>query len=120
MTAPETAKKPAYTYVQAERDDKGQLVANGKLKKGMKIGSEVHRDFVLREMNTGDMLDAEREAGTETPLNYNTQVLLRQLVKVGTFDGPFVVSMLRQLSAQDFNLLRDAQAELSLAGEVQQ
>lgn len=116
MSAPENT----YRHVQAERDDKGRLQATGTLKKGIKIGSEQHKSFVMREINTGDLLDAEREATTDTALNYNAAVLVRQLVKIGSFEGPFTIGMIRALPPGDFNTLREAQAELSIAGEVEQ
>jgi phage FluMu protein gp41 len=116
-----TEKKAAkYKYVQADRDDKGRLVAKGRLKRGLKIGTEVHHDFVLHEALTGDLLDAEREASTDLPLNFNMALLVRQIESVGTYSDAITLGMLRNLSPGDSATMREAQAELSIAGEVEQ
>ena len=107
-------------YVQAARDDKGRLIAKGMLKYGVKIGSELHKEFVLREALTGDVMDAELNASTSNPLNFNIELLRHQLVSIGTFDGALDIGMLRTMRTADTNILRAAQAELDLAGEAEQ
>ncbi|TCS35798.1 phage FluMu protein gp41 [Paucimonas lemoignei] len=77
----------------------------GKFKKGMKIGKEVHMDYELREMTTEDMLEAEVEAPLSTPMNYKAAVAARQLVRVGSYEGPFTTGMVRKLHPVDFNEL---------------
>jgi phage FluMu protein gp41 len=86
-------------------------------KKGMKVGSEAHKDFELRQMTTKDMLAAELEVSSAHPLNFSAQLATRQLVRVGTFTGPFVVSMVEGLDPVDFATLRNGLTEVSLLGE---
>lgn len=89
----------------------------GQFKKGMKVGKETHMDFELRQMTTADMLDAEMEAPTSKPLNYNAAMGSLLLVRVGTYEGPFTIGMIRALHPQDYNVLRDALFEVAKLGE---
>lgn len=96
----------------------------GSLNKGLLIEGVAHTEFEMREATVEDMLDAEQEAGVHTPLNFNAQMMVRQLVKVGTkdgkasFAGPFTIGMIRKLSPVDFRVLRNKQAELDKLGEA--
>ena len=89
----------------------------GTLKVGMSINGIVHTDFELREAMVDDLLDAENEADVTKPLNFNAQLMVRQLVKVGTFEGPFTVGMIRRLKPTDWRILRAAQSEVDDMGE---
>lgn len=89
----------------------------GKFKKGMKVGKEIHMDFVLRPMTTEDMLDAEMEVSSAKPMNYSAELAARQLVRVGTYDGPFTSGMVKKLSPEDFHTLRAGLTEVAMLGE---
>jgi phage FluMu protein gp41 len=89
----------------------------GTLKYGLKVGDTVHRDFALREATTDDLIAAEEEAGPEKQIAFNAALIAIQLVRIGTFEGPFTPSMIRALKASDFWKLRTAQVELEAAGE---
>ncbi|WP_025918203.1 phage tail assembly protein [Herminiimonas sp. CN] len=89
----------------------------GQFKKGMKVGKDVHMDFELREMTTEDMLDAELEVSSAKPMNFNAELAMRQLVRVGSYEGPFTVGMIRKLAPPDFHLLRTGLAEVAKLGE---
>lgn len=89
----------------------------GTFKKGMKIGSEVHMDFELREMTTADMLDAELLVPANKPANFAAALASVQLVRAGTHTGPFTLSMVRNLGPVDFNLLRQGLNEVAALGE---
>jgi phage FluMu protein gp41 len=89
----------------------------GKFKRGMKVGKETHLEFELREMTTADMLDAEMEVSAGKPINFSAALASMQLVRVGSYDGPFTFKMVRGLHPDDFNLLRDALNEVALLGE---
>lgn len=101
----------------------------GKFKHGMKIGEVLHTDFEMREADTEDMMEAEMEAarvggGAHTPIIFNAQMMLRQLVKVTTADGaefagPFTTNMLKKLKTADYRALRAKQAELDELGEAE-
>ncbi|MBF8179660.1 hypothetical protein [Herminiimonas contaminans] len=107
------------------------LTFKGKLKKGLKVGKKTHMAFELRQMTTKDMLQAELEASTATPLNYSAELITLQLVSVGRFEGtgeeaayvaefegPFVVSMIHDLAdPSDFHALRDGLQKVAILGE---
>jgi|GEM_PF-765019 Mu-like prophage FluMu protein gp41 len=113
--------KPKYSpkYVQPERNDKGRLVAKGTLKHGLKIGDEVHREFEMQEPNTGDLFAAEQETTVQNVMTFNGALMARQLVRIGSFAGPFTLGMIGTLRTVDFNLLREAQTELDVLGEAE-
>lgn len=90
----------------------------GTLPHGLKIDGVTHRDFELREATVGDMFDAENDSDVTRPLAFNGQMMLRQLVSVGTFTGPFTMGMLRGLKPADYRTLRNKQMELESEGET--
>lgn len=92
-------------------------IAKGTLKRGLKIGEVVHTEFEMREYDVGDLLDAETETSVVAVLGFNAQLMTRQLIRVGTFKGPFTVNQLRQLPAIDWRILRAAQGALESLGE---
>lgn len=89
----------------------------GKLQHGMTIEGVAHKEFEMREVSTGDLLDAENDAPVSKPLNFATALLTRQLLRIGDFTGPFTVGMLRKLDPVDYWILRDKQTELDRLGE---
>jgi len=86
----------------------------GNLPNGLVINGTTHRDFELREATVGDMFDAENDSDVTRPLAFNGQMMLRQLVRIGTFTGPFTVGMLRSLKPADYRTLRGKQMELEV------
>lgn len=91
----------------------------GSLKHGLSVSGVIHKDFELREALVDDILDAEIEVDVAKPLNFNAQMMVRQLIKVGTFDGPFTVGMIRRLKPLDWRILRAAQTEIDDRGEAE-
>lgn len=89
----------------------------GTLPNGLSVSGELHKKFQLREALVDDLLDAELEADVMKPLNFNAQLMVRQLVKVGTYEGPFTLGMIRRLKPADWRLLRAAQSEIDNLGE---
>lgn len=100
----------------------------GKFKHGLKIGEVNHTAFEMREADVEDMMEAEMEAarvggGTHTPILFNAQMMLRQLVKVtaedgSEFAGPFTTNMLKRLKPADYRALREKQGALDELGEA--
>lgn len=86
-------------------------------KKGMKVGKETHKEFELRQMTTDDLLDAENEVSSAKPLNFSAALASLQLVRVGTYNGPFTLKMVRALDPEDFNILRESLGEVAALGE---
>jgi phage FluMu protein gp41 len=92
----------------------------GTLKHGLKVGEVVHKDFEMREAITGDMFAAEAEADSSRPVSYQGALICQQLVRIGTFTGPFTLSLLGKLKIADFNILASAQRDLDAEGEDEQ
>lgn len=89
----------------------------GSLRLGLMINGVAHKDFILREATVDDLLDAELDADVTKPLNFNAQLMVRQLVKIGSFEGPFTVGQIRRLKPVDWRRLRAAQSEVDELGE---
>lgn len=92
----------------------------GPLRHGMTIEGVQHKTFELREATVDDLLDAENEADVTKPLNFNAQLMVRQLVRVGSYEGPFTLNMIRRLKPVDWRILRAAQSEVDDMGEGEQ
>lgn len=91
--------------------------AHGKLPVGLEVKGKKLRDFVMRPYDVGDMFDAEAETPAFNTLAFNGQLMVRMLERVGDFEGPFTLNMLRGLKPQDWNMLRQAMTELEKLGE---
>jgi phage FluMu protein gp41 len=84
----------------------------GTLKHGLKIGDQVHKEFEFRpEVTAGDYFAAEDEAGGNGTLRFKAALVARQLVRIGSFTGPFSSAVLGKLKPTDLAKLygvRDA------------
>lgn len=109
--------KAAYKYVTTAADQHGRILARGELKRGLKIGTEIHKSFEMREAMAKDMFAAESAVPGAGDLQFNAAVWAQTLIRVGTFEGPFTLGMLGELTQQDYAILRDAQMEIDTAGE---
>lgn len=93
---------------------------SGPLKFGIMIEGELHKNFQIREALLDDLLETEQVVDLIKPLNFNAELMARQLVKMGSFEGPFTVGMLRhRMKPADWRILRAAQTELDAVGEVE-
>lgn len=91
----------------------------GDLRYGLTIDGVMMKPFVMRDATVDDLLDAETEADITKPLNFNAQLMVRQLLRVGTFEGPFTLNMIRRLKPADWRILRAAQSEIDAQGEAE-
>ena len=90
----------------------------GTFTNGMKIGDKIYKDFEMRPVLTmQEMFNAEQQASVDSVLSFNGAMMAMQLVRVGDFDGPFVFSMIGDLSPVDYKKLRDTQLELDKLGK---
>ncbi len=98
----------------------------GKLTHGLKIGEDVHTDFVLREATAGDIIDStvEAERLMETARGHvlvaspglaGPHVLRRQIARIGGYDGVVTLKMLKSLSQEDLGILQDHADKLEVA-----
>jgi phage FluMu protein gp41 len=98
---------------------------------GLKVGEDVLKDAVLREITAGDIIDAQEEseklvltpAGPQlvpSPSLTGLNVLRRQIVRIGNVGGPLDLKMLKRLAPHDLNLLQAEADKLdqAVAAEV--
>lgn len=96
--------------------------------KPIKVAEVNYTHFEMREATVNDMFEAEMElarigGGAHTPLMFNGEMMVRQLVSVsndtgGNFAGPFTMNMLRAWGPRNYRALRAQQVELDLLGEA--
>ena len=86
-------------------------------KKGMKVGSKVYHQFELRQLTTGDLLDAEMMVPVSKPMNFNAALASLQLVRVDDYTGPFTLQMVRNLAPKDYDALVVGLEEVAKLGE---
>lgn len=93
---------------------------------GLKIADVTHKEVVMRELDSGDIIDAQMASEKITMLNnnpvvYTSDVLLglemlrRQIERIGTYEGPLSIKDLRKLSPSDFTLVQLKADELDMA-----
>lgn len=92
----------------------------GTLKHGLKIGDQVHKDFEFREGTAADYFAAEAEADSSKQISFRAALAAQQLQRIGTFNGPFTLSMLGKLHPSDLKMLMDAREALEAEGEGEQ
>lgn len=74
----------------------------------------------MREAMAGDFFAAESDASPDKLMSYRAACIACQLVSIGTFTGPFTMSMLGKLKGRDFSILLRAQTDLDQMGEAPQ
>lgn len=92
----------------------------GVLKHGLKVGTEVHKSFEIREASAGDLFAAETVAGVDRPIAFAAALLCQQLQSIGTFTGPFTIELIGKLKRSDLNILQEARLALDDEGEAEQ
>ena len=105
-------------------DETGSVEANvtanpgkGTLRYGLKVGDQVHKQFELRQVTSGDYFAAEADASVSKDVTFRAALLARQLVRIGTFEGPFSLAVLAKVPPPDLNTMLDAREALELSGE---
>lgn len=92
----------------------------GILKHGLKVGTEVHKSFEIREASAGDLFAAEVEVTPERQYSFAAAMLCQQLLSIGTFTGPFTLAVLGKLKRSDLSILQEARLALDEEGEAEQ
>lgn len=92
-------------------------VVTGQLKHGLAFEGRLLKRFKMRDNSVDDLLAAEFEADISKPLNFSAQLMIRQLVSIDDFEGPFTLNMIKRLKPADWRILRAAQSELDSLGE---
>ncbi len=100
--------------------------ATAQLIDGFKVGEAIHKEAELRLPTAGDVIEAglESERAVLTPAGYvllmsptlvAQHVLCRQVVRIGTHQGPLTLAELKKLSERDLQLLQQLAAQLDSA-----
>lgn len=92
----------------------------GTLKHGLAIGDTVHKEFELRQCTGADYFAAEDHADSSKQVTYNAALVAQQLVRIGTFTGPFTLGMLGKMHPGDLMAMTTARAKLEVQGEDEQ
>lgn len=93
------------------------------LEHGLKAGESTHFEVGLRELESGDYIDAQLAAEKvlvqdgkaicyTSDVLYGLQLLVRQVEYIGKVQGPIDVKELRKLHQDDFKLLQIKASEL--------
>ena len=91
----------------------------GTLKRGLKVGEVMHKEFELRpDVTASDWFAAEDDAQSRTSLRFEAALVARQLVRIGSFEGPFSSALLGKLHPDDLAILLNAAKALEDAGNV--
>lgn len=102
-------------------------IGEGKFIKPVELAGVSYTHFKLREATLDDMFEVEMELsqtgrGTHTPIAFNGEMMMRQMVKVynvdgSEFAGPFTMNMLRKFGPKNYSAIRAKQMEIDLLGE---
>ncbi|HDR0995753.1 TPA: phage tail assembly protein [Pasteurella multocida] len=91
-----------------------------RLKQGLMYGDEPQYDVVLRDLTTGDLIDAELAAErlmldkqgnpvlVASQVLFSYELLRRQIASIGKLNGPISLAQLRSLSPDDLALINAA------------
>ncbi|CAM3169770.1 phage tail assembly protein [Moritella viscosa] len=96
------------------------------LNDGLTISDVTHSEVTMRELSSGDVIDAQLASEkivimNDRPVVYTSDVLLglellrRQVESVGSYAGPLSIKDLRKLSPPDLTLLQLKADELDMA-----
>ncbi len=90
---------------------------------GYKVGEHTHLEVGLRELNSGDYIDAQMAAEKVAVVDgeaiaytsnvlYGLELLCRQVDYIGKVPGPLDAKDLRKLHQDDFKLIQEKAQEL--------
>lgn len=82
------------------------------------VGAQVATDVEVRPALLEDLLEAEKEAHPGvSPTGFNVALACRQIVRAGTFTGPFTIGQFKAMRPANWYAIRDAVAEADELGE---
>ncbi|MBV7315446.1 phage tail assembly protein [Shewanella sp. NIFS-20-20] len=90
---------------------------------GLKAGESTHLEVGLKELTSGDYIDAQLAAekvvvqdgkaiAYTSDVLYGLELLVRQVEYIGAVQGPISIKELRKLHQDDFTLLQNKASEL--------
>lgn len=96
------------------------MTKTGTLKHGLKVGETRHTEFEIREATTGDLFAAELQVDPKNGIAFSGQMLCQQLVRIGSYTGPFTIEVIGMLKPTDYDRLQSARLALEAEGEAEQ
>ncbi|GAB1260784.1 hypothetical protein [Aurantivibrio plasticivorans] len=91
----------------------------GKFKFGFSVEGVLETEYEIAPItNMGQLFAAEVEADPKKPLQFQAALIAQQLKRIGNFEGPFTLGLMRRLRVEDFNELREAQRQLEEREEL--
>lgn len=92
-----------------------------KLPAPWRIAGQVVTEVELRPPTLEDLVEAEKEAHPgANPTAFNVALACRQMVRAGTYTGPFTYGQLKGVKPRIWYAIRDALEEADLLGEGEQ
>lgn len=88
-----------------------------KLKKPWTIGGQDATEIEVRPATVDDTCQAEQKASPIHPNSFNVEMACLQVVRIGTFTGPFVPGHFKKLRDNRFAEVRAAMQEADQLGE---
>lgn len=93
------------------------------LEHGLQVGEKAHFEVGLKELTSGDYIDAQLAAekvivnddkaiAYTSDVLYGIELLVRQVEYIGSIQGPISIKELRKLHQDDFKMLQDKASEL--------
>ncbi|MBY8218929.1 phage tail assembly protein [Vibrio fluvialis] len=93
------------------------------LQHGYKVGESTHLEVGLKELNSGDYIDAQvaaekvivhegKAVAYTSDVMYGLELLVRQVEYIGQVQGPLSVKELRKLHQDDFMMIQKKAQEL--------
>lgn len=82
-----------------------------------KIGGQVAKDIEVRPALMEDVCKAEEDATPMRPNSFNIQMACLQVVRAGTFAGPFAPGHFKGMRAAQFSAVASAMQEADQLGE---
>lgn len=93
------------------------LTVTKKLPFPWSIGGQVAKDIEVRPALMEDVCNAEQDASPMRPNSFNVQMACLQVVRAGTFTGPFAPGHFRTMRAAQFSVIAAAMQEADQLGE---
>lgn len=96
------------------------LTKSDTLKQGLKVGETVHKEFELRQCTSADYFAAEASTDSSKSITFQAALVAQQLLRIGTYEGPFTLAMLGKMTPGDLQKMVAARSELEAEGEGSQ
>lgn len=94
-----------------------QLTVIKKLPAPWKVGGQEVKEIEVRPATMEDVCAAEEEVSPSRPNAFNVQMACLQIVRAGSYTGPFVPAQFKAMRANQFGAIIGAMREADTLGE---